>query len=256
MVVSAERLPADFDRHAPRLTGPVVMNQDWRDLTYLHWALEPERVAPMLPEGVAPDVLGGVTYLGLVPFRMVHAGLGRRSRVPYLGDFLETNLRLYTIDGSGRRGVHFLTLDCERALVTLGARVAFGVPYRWASMRHQVEVGQDTVVHHYRSRVRPQVASLALSVEVGDPAEPDDLDVFLSARWGLHTRVLGRTLYVPNEHEPWPLRRASVLSLQGNLLEQAGFGDLADRAPDHVAFSPGVHTVFGLPRSGVATQTD
>jgi uncharacterized protein YqjF (DUF2071 family) len=248
MAVAAAPLPAGFDREAPPLSGPVVMNQDWRDLTYLHWALDPARVAPLLPAGVSPDVLGGVTYLGLVPFRMARAGLGRRGRVPYLGDFLETNLRLYTIDSSGRRGVHFLTLDCERALVTLGARAAFGVPYRWATMRHQVEIGASTVVHHYRSRVRAEGASLELSVEVGDRVEPDDLDVFLSARWGLHTRVLGRTAYVPNEHEPWPLHRASVLALRGTLLEQAGFGDLDGRAPDHVAFSPGVHTVFGLPR--------
>ena len=44
--------------------------------------------------GVRPDVRDGVTYLGLVPFRMANAGFGRRGRVPYVGDFLETNLRV------------------------------------------------------------------------------------------------------------------------------------------------------------------
>jgi uncharacterized protein YqjF (DUF2071 family) len=53
---------------------------------------------------------------------------------------------------------------------------------------------------------------------------------------------------VPNAHEPWPLHDAEVVDLADGLLASVGFGDLLDRAPDHVAFSPGVHTDFGLPR--------
>ncbi len=39
---------------APPLTGPVIMNQDWRDLTFLHWAVEPDRVAHYSPRGYGP----------------------------------------------------------------------------------------------------------------------------------------------------------------------------------------------------------
>lgn len=247
--------------HAPALRGPILMNQDWRDLTYVHWAVDPERIAPLLPAGVVPDVYDGATYVGLVPFRMVNAGPGRRLRVPYFGDFLETNLRLYSVDQQGRRGVVFLTLDCERLVVTAAARAAFGVRYRWARMRHDVEVGASGPVHRYRSRVRGAGASatLDLAVEVGPRLQPSALDHFLSARWGLHTSLAGSTRYIPNEHEPWPLHAARVRYLDGTLLEEAGFGDLQARAPDHVAFSPGVHTRFGLPttarRTGTGTGT-
>jgi uncharacterized protein YqjF (DUF2071 family) len=236
---------------APPLSGRVLMSQDWVDLSFVHWALPPERVASLLPPGVFPDVRDGVTYLGLVPFRMAGAGFGPRRRVPYFGDFLETNLRFYSVDRTGRRGVVFLTLDCERAVVAAGARVGFGTRYRWASMRHDIITGPHTTTHHYRSRVRAagEPVTLELAVEVGEAVEPTGLDHFLTARWGLHTRVAGRTMYVPNQHRPWPLRRARVTSLTGTLLEDAGFGDLLEREPDHVAFSLGVHTEFGLPTS-------
>ncbi len=235
--------------HAPALQGPVLMNQDWRDLTYVHWAVAPQRVAALMPPGVVPDELDGVTYVGLVPFRMANAGPGRRSRIPWAGDFLETNVRLYSVDEHGRRGVVFLSLDCERLLITAAARVAFGVRYRWASMSHEVAAGPEGPVHRYRSRLlaRRQPVTLDLAVEVGPSLEPSDLDRFLSARWGLHTRLAGRTRYIPNQHEPWPLRSARLRHLNGNLLAQAGFGDLGEREPDHVAFSTGVHTEFGLP---------
>ena len=70
------------------MTGPVMMNQGWRDLTFLHWAVPPEEVAHLMPPGVRPDTLDGVTYVGLIPFRMVRAGIARGPGVPWFGSFL------------------------------------------------------------------------------------------------------------------------------------------------------------------------
>jgi uncharacterized protein len=233
---------------APALSGPVMMNQDWRDLTFLHWAVEPERVRRLMPPGVRPDVLDGRTYVGLVPFRMVDAGVGRGPRVPWAGTFLETNVRLYSVDDTGRRGIVFLSLDTDRSVVVLGARAAFGLPYRWSRMRHRTEPDD---VHHYESRLRRTGSrpSSRVTVRAGAPRESTPLDTFLSARWGLHVRWLGRTLYVPNTHGPWPLREAEVLELDDELLGSVSLGELAGRTPDHVAFSDGVHTEFGFPGS-------
>lgn len=238
------------DRHAPVLRGPVLMNQDWRDLTYLHWAVDPERVADRMPPGVRPDVHDGATYVGLVLFHMVDAGFGRRSEVPYFGTFLETNVRLYSVDADGRRGVVFLSLDADRLAVVLAARAGFGVPYRWASMSHGARVVAGGVRHTYRARLRwPGVRARSLvEVEVGDPRPATPLDDFLSARWRLHTSIAGRTLRVPNQHEPWPLHDARVVRLEDELVASVGFPGLTDTEPDHIAFSPGVHTIFGLPQ--------
>lgn len=128
---------------APGYSGPTMMTQSWRDAGFLHWAVDPRDVAPMLPRGVHPDVIDGVTYVGLVPFRMVGAG---------------------------------------------------------------------------------------------------------AARWGLHEDHAGVTWYVPNIHEPWPLRRAELLACDDELVGAAGFGALVGRAPDLVHYSPGVSVRFGFPR--------
>ncbi len=249
--------PEPVAPRGPALTGPVLMNQDWLDLTFLHWAVDPGRVAHLMPRGVRPDVheATGSTYVGLVPFRMSRAAPFRLPGVPWLGTFLETNVRLYSVDRYGVRGVVFLSLDCERVVVTAGARAAFGTPYRWARMRHRTRPGAGSgpttsTEHTYTARLRrpwPPHTS-RVTVRVGDERQPTDLDHFVSARWGLHTSVLGLALYVPNRHEPWPLRDAEVVDLDDGLLGSVGFADLADRAPDQVAFSPGVHTDFGLPR--------
>jgi uncharacterized protein YqjF (DUF2071 family) len=230
---------------APPVRGPVIMNQDWRDLTFLHWAVEPWRVRPYLPRGVRPDTHEGLTYVGLVPFRMVDAGVARGPGVPWAGTFLETNVRLYSVDDTGRRGIVFLSLDTDRAVVVAGAQAVFGLPYRWARMRYDVR--GDVRTYDARLRRRGSRPTSHVSVRVGGPRAATPLDEFLSARWGLHVSRWGRTFYVPNAHGPWPLRDAELLALDDQLTASVGLGELADRAPDHVAFSDGVHTEFGLP---------
>ncbi len=230
---------------APLMAGPVMMNQSWCDLTFLHWAVDPGTVAHLMPPGVRPDVLNGVTYVGLIPFRMVDAGISRGPGVPWFGTFLETNVRLYSVDETGRRGIVFLSLDASRAAVVLGARAAFGLPYRWAWMRH--DRNGDEHSYDARLRVPRRRAQSHIVIRAGARRESTELDDFVSARWGLHVRWWGRTLYVPNRHGVWPVHDAEVLALEDQLMASVGLPDLAGRAPDHVAFSPGVTTEFGFP---------
>lgn len=237
--------PHPLTASAPALPRPHLMRQRWHDVGFLHWAVDPALVAPLLPPGVRPDVLDGVTWVGLVPFRMVGAGFARGPAVPWAGTFLETNVRLYSVDATGRRGVVFRSLDTDRAVIVAGARAVFGLPYRWARMRHSADGG----VHRYTARLRwPGTrAASTVALRPGAAVEPGELEHFLTARWGLHVAHLGRTWFVPNEHPAWPLRTAEVVELDDGLRASVGFGHLAGRAPDHVLFSDGVPVSFGTP---------
>ena len=84
-------------------------------------------------------------------------------------------------------------------------------------------------------------------VRAGAVREATPLDDFLTARWGAHVARRRGTTYVPNAHEPWTLRDAEVLELDDGLLASVGLPGIADRTPDHVAFSDGVHAEFGPP---------
>ncbi len=246
--------PEPVSAEAPPLRGPVLMRQDWRDLTYVHWAVPAARVERFMPPGVRPDTVDGTSWVGLVPFRMVDAGLGRGRPVPWLGTFLETNVRLYSVDRAGRRGIVFLSLDCDRLAVVIGARGVLGLPYRWTRLSHTSTSLPDGGNRHSYQGALPRGLRSAgpgsrVVVDVGAAREASELDTFLSARWGLHTRRARRTLYVPNRHESWPLRETRVVELRtGGLLASVGLPELEDREPDHVASSAGVHAEFGLPR--------
>ncbi|GAB3845167.1 hypothetical protein GCM10029963_23100 [Micromonospora andamanensis] len=59
---------------------------------------------------------------------MVGLGLGFEPGVPYLGSFWKTNVRLYLVDGSGRRAVVFRSLDASRLVPVLVAQATLRLP--------------------------------------------------------------------------------------------------------------------------------
>jgi hypothetical protein len=231
---------------APALPGRPLFDQRWTDLLFLHWPVNPALVAPHLPAGVRPDVLGGTSYVGLIPFHMRQAGLGRGHPAPYLGDFLETNVRLYGVDDAGHHGVVFRSLESSRLATVLAARWGYRLPYVWSQMR--VLTRGDIWTWSSWRRWPDRGLQSRISVRIDDPvAEPTALDVWLTARWGLHHRAAGRTWWTPNHHGVWPLRAATLLELSDDLLAAAGF-DVAAEPPVHVRFSSGVRTEFGRPQ--------
>jgi len=134
--------PEPVGATATTLPGRTFMSQCWRDVTFVHWRADPELVAPLMPPGTRVDVYDGAAWVGLIPFRMLGARIGPAPAAPWLGTFAETNVRLYGVDESGRRGVVFLSLDASRLAVVLAARLAFGLPYSWARMRVREDAGQ------------------------------------------------------------------------------------------------------------------
>jgi uncharacterized protein YqjF (DUF2071 family) len=174
---------------------------------------------------------------------MRRIGLLGSPGLPYLGSFLETNVRLYSVDEQGRRGVVFRSLDADRLLPVLTAR-ALGLPYLWARMRAD-RVGDRLTYTSARRWPGPRGAGTRLTVRVGGRiTEPGPLEHFLTGRWGLHQTTLGRTAYWPNEHPAWPLHAAELVGCTEDLLAAAGLPGLTG-PPDSVLFSPGVDVRFG-----------
>ena len=234
---------AGFPIAAPALPRPVTFDQFWADLTFLHWPVRPESVEHLYPPGTWPDVFDGMTYVGLIPFTMRRTSVGAGLPLPYFGTFDETNVRLYSTDAAGRHGVLFRSLETARLAVVPVVRLTMGVPYTWARMR--VDRSGDWICYESRRRWPRRGLRSRMTVRVGAEVEPTPLEVWLTARWGAHTRKAGRTWWMPNEHVTWPLHAAEVLELEDDLVAAAGVEPAGDAM--RALFSPGVHARFGRP---------
>ena len=243
---------------APELPTPIIMDQRWTDAVFLHWRIPDAVAASFMPPGVVPDNFDGSAWVGLIGFRMQGAGLGRGPGIPYFGSFNEINVRLYSREPDGTRGVVFLSLDATRLAVVLAARAA-GIPYVWSRAGFRGAGALDPLagavpagsragaragywVRRFRGGARSDFAVAPQS----DAEATDPLSLHLTARFGLHTRFRGRTLYVPNTHTAWPLYRAELTQLEDELVAAAGIN--VEGPPESVLYSPGVRTQFGRPR--------
>lgn len=210
--VAASAAPA---RDAPRPSGPWALAMRWSRLLFLHWPVEPERIAPTLPAPLEPDLHDGRAWLGVVPFEM----RGVRPRwvpaLPGLSRFPELNLRTY-VRGPAGPGVWFYSLDAGHPLAVRLARAGFRLPYFDAAMALE-PAGEETRYRSERThRGAPPGAFDASYRPTGPRIEPDPLERFLTARWRLYSvdldpqRTPRRVWAGEIDHSPWPLQRAEV----------------------------------------------
>ncbi len=197
----------------------------------------------------------GSSWIGLIGFRMVDLGFGPLGRVPYFGSFLETNVRLYSVDSLGRRGVVFLSLEATRLMSRQWPRI----PYTWSKMSMErdgaaaagtepLRAGEQLIYVARRRWPAPRGARSRITVEVGETIQnSSERGAFLTARWGLHTRTLtGRARYLPNAHRAWTLREATVLELDDEPIAATGLPQPSG-PPESVLVTDGVPVLFGGP---------
>jgi uncharacterized protein YqjF (DUF2071 family) len=231
------------DVYPPRAVSQPLMFQDWETLTFLHWRFNAELVRRSLPPRLELDTYDGTAWIGLTPFRVVDLHPPRLPAFPWMSHFPETNVRTYVLGPGGEPGIWFFSLEAARLMAVVGARTLYGLPYRWAKMR--VTSYGDTV--EYTSRRNPpwRPASSRLRIRFEEPVRAGELERFLTARFRLYTLLAGKLAFADVEHEPWPLRKAHIVSLEQDLLEACGLGP-ADGAP-MVHYSPGVSVRIGRP---------
>lgn len=225
-----------------------VLRQGWRDLAFVHWSYEPDQVARLLPAGIRLDTFEGRAWVGLVPFVMTGVRPPGVPTLGPLGTFPEVNVRTYVLGHDGRRSVWFFSLDVPDLAPTAVARVGYALPYCWGRVTVEVADGRMRSEVQRRWPRRPPATS-RLELDLGPalaPGETDELDHFLTARWGLVTSRRGRIREALVDHPAWPLHRASVVELDDTLVAAAGLPPPTD--PPRVLASPGVDVTVSRPR--------
>lgn len=231
------------------------MCQDWTELIYAHWDHDPDVVQALLPAGLRVDTFEGRAWVGLVPFVMRDIRLPRTPALGWVSTFPEVNVRTYVVDPAGRRAVWFFSLDVPRSPAVLVARAGYRLPYCWARARLDVD-GELRRYVSRRRRPHRRRGGMDLTVRIGDPipaGSETDLDMWLTARWGLVAGTRRRLRHAPVDHPRWPLRHAELVHLDQDLVQAAGLPPPAGNP--RILYSAGVSVRVGLPRTVTADAT-
>ena len=211
--------------------------QHWRDLLFMHWALPPERVRPLVPSALALDLLDGQAWVTLIPFDIPESRPAGMPRA-FASRLLEVNLRTYVRGPEGEAGIYFWSLEASSLAAVVGARALYGLPYYPAAM--VMRRRGPRIDYSSRRRVGGH-ATLDVSWTVEAPigtASPGTRDEFLVERYILYVARRARVHRARVHHRPYPLRHAHIEGLDECIVAAAGLGSPGTPALCH--YSPGV----------------
>ncbi len=209
------------------LRGEPFLFADWLDVVFLHYAVDPDVLQPLIPWPL--DLRDGRAYVSLVAFTMrdMHPRAGGRigallfrpiATHPFL------NARTYVVH-EGEPGIHFLAEWLPNSLsVALGPTV-FGLPYRKGGLDYQ----NEALSHEVRGRIVEARSGASLSyhadITAGVPHQACDagsLDEFLLERYIAFNSQLGLARCFRIWHPPWPVAPLDARVEDCGLLAQTG----------------------------------
>ena len=170
--------PADLiSEFPPHPVKRPVMFQGWEQLTFLHWRYPPDAIRRLLPRNLELDVFDGSAWVGLVPFIVTSLRPPGLPAMPWISRFPEMNVRTYVRGPDGERGIWFFSLEADRLAAVAGARLSYGLPYRWAQMK--VFAGPESI--DYTSRRCLGAGHARITIETGSPIRATTRSV--RSRW-------------------------------------------------------------------------
>ncbi len=224
----------------------VFLSAEWRNLVMLNYAVDPGLLNQYVPPGTSLDSFQGKTYISLVGFRFCRTKVLGHVSVPFHTDFDEVNLRFYVCRQDGgkiRRGVVFVAEVVPRRVIAATARLVYGENYKYAPMRHRIEIGAASKSAEFQWQVRGHWCGLSARFE-GSPTLPQagTLEQFITEHyWGYSAQPGLGCIEYHVSHVPWQVWKATHASFQGDASVLYG-GDLAsllERQPDSAFVADG-----------------
>lgn len=222
--------PTESERTAmrERPAGRPIMYQNWGKLLFMHWRIDPKVLRRLIPSQLEIDTFDGSAWIGLVPFTMWGIRASFLLAIPGTSAFHELNVRTYVYH-RGVASVWFLSLDAANLLAVWGARTFYHLPYFNARMS-LVQTGNTISYSSVRKDRRGASAEFHANWSVGETlpaASPASLEFFLTERYCLDTAHNGKLYRARIHHQPWPLQKAELNSLESTMIESHGLPTLA-----------------------------
>jgi uncharacterized protein len=222
------------------------MTQRWNDLLFLHYALPPEALRPLVPDALTLDTYQQRAWVSVTPFWINHLRPPGVPSLPWFSQFPEVNVRTY-VTRDGKPGVYFFSLDAGNLSAVWGARIFYRLPYWQASIKVSGR-GGPTIDYVCKRQHGPKPAELRCSYGPNGGifhARPSSLEHFLSERYCLYAFNRKRLYRSEIHHLPWELQPATVALKHNSMAQSAGIQLPAQ--PDLAYFARELKVLFWAP---------
>ena len=213
------------------------MSQTWGNLLFLHFAVDPDELRPLIPDHLTIETYCGKAWVGVVLFEMRNVRLAGSPLILSAPPFPEFNVRTYVNRDGRDSGVWFFSLDAADRRAVAVAQRFFHLPYYFASMALHRK-GNQLEFHESRHVGRAMVEGTCRVGATIGPAVPSTLEHFLVERYVFHTvDAVGRRYLGRVHHEPYQLRHVEEHQISQSLTDATA---IPGQPFSHATFCDGV----------------
>jgi len=225
----------------PLPQAPWIMSQQWRNLTFVHYAIDPKMLHPFIPKGLELDTYHDQAWISIVVLQVHHLRLRFMPPIPGVLHFNQMNIRTYVRSSEGKPGVYFLRIGATSRFAVFGASTFMYMPFVHADLRmdslpmDKSKSNQPPAQHINCSL--PDHTKLRMSVMPDSspfPASSNPLTQWLTERYcqycdSLHPIPLrakgtenSELLITDIQHAAWTLQTVTVSVGENTLLQPFG----------------------------------
>ena len=236
---------------------PAPFAANWLNPLLFSWVIDPDALAPLVPDALEIDLWEDNAYISLVGLRLEEIRLfGVPGLVP---GYDEINLRFYVrrkdAGGGAKPGVVFVRQMATSHVAVWGARTIHREPFVFAPVGHSFDL-PDTehaagvrVAYRWDCGGRTHLISAEADTAAAMPV-PGSLDDFLTSRyWGYNGKPGRRTRAYQLTRPAWPIRAVSRWEVDCNFASVYGepLAGVMRNAPASVVLTAGSRASVGLP---------
>lgn len=203
---------------------PWIMTQKWHQLLFCHWIVPEKLLRAEVPPQFELDLFNGQTWLGIIPFRVTGMRFRCLPPFPYISKYLELNIRTY-VKYKGTPGIYFLSIDANKWMAVLGAKIGALLPYRYAQMK----IDQDGDITQFHSN-RGKKEKLQIQYQPTSPLfipKQGSLEFWLFERYCFFVTKRNRVYRGDIHHDRWRVGHAEAdfikNTMASKLLNQSYF---------------------------------
>ena len=139
------------------------LTAEWRKLIIINYNIDPEILAPYVPNGTELDFYNNTCYVSIVGFLFQETKL-LGIKIPFHSNFEEVNLRFYVRhkeNNHWKRGVVFIKELVPKPALTLVANSIYKENYQTVPMQHTWESNPDSQKVEYKWVIKNKAQKIA-----------------------------------------------------------------------------------------------
>lgn len=188
---------------------PWIGTQDWKDIVFIHWSVEPKLLRPFIPSAFELELFDHKAWVSVVMFKAIRTKGRMTPKFTALREYDQMNIRTYVKYKNAESGVYFIDIFSNSTIMNQLGKSFLSLPFQKSTFSWS---SNEISVTNF----------ISVKFDLENTYVKDPLSTFLTERYCIWTVKGNKVLKIPIVHKRWQLQRlnATIKQLSISSLER------------------------------------